>query len=155
MSSVHRKYYKFILTKNFDALNTKGGGNQVSLLNVVMDLKKCCNHPYLFPTAAMVTSSTGPSDKSSVQPDSLKVCFRLQTGSCEDAQRDVRRQLPDEGSWEADAPADDDEEVKERRTPSAHLLSGRRRHGGLYSTMNHENICPSRDILRIIRSARK
>lgn len=49
-----RKYYKFILTKNFEALNTKGGGNQVSLLNVVMDLKKCCNHPYLFPAAAIV-----------------------------------------------------------------------------------------------------
>lgn len=53
-----RKYYKFILTKNFEALNTKGGGNQVSLLNVVMDLKKCCNHPYLFPAAAMVRPHT-------------------------------------------------------------------------------------------------
>lgn len=55
--STCRKYYKFILTKNFEALNTKGGGNQVSLLNVVMDLKKCCNHPYLFPTAAIVIIS--------------------------------------------------------------------------------------------------
>uniref|UniRef100_A0A1A8HNV8 Chromodomain helicase DNA binding protein 4a n=1 Tax=Nothobranchius korthausae TaxID=1143690 RepID=A0A1A8HNV8_9TELE len=53
LSPMQKKYYKFILTKNFDALNTKGGGNQVSLLNVVMDLKKCCNHPYLFPGAAM------------------------------------------------------------------------------------------------------
>lgn len=50
-----RKYYKFILTRNFEALNTRGGGNQVSLLNVVMDLKKCCNHPYLFPAAATVS----------------------------------------------------------------------------------------------------
>ncbi|XP_033957567.1 chromodomain-helicase-DNA-binding protein 4 isoform X1 [Pseudochaenichthys georgianus] len=53
LSPMQKKYYKFILTRNFDALNTRGGGNQVSLLNVVMDLKKCCNHPYLFPTAAM------------------------------------------------------------------------------------------------------
>ncbi len=53
-----RKYYKYILTRNFDALNTRGGGNQVSLLNVVMDLKKCCNHPYLFPTAANVSFLT-------------------------------------------------------------------------------------------------
>ncbi|KAM9385141.1 chromodomain-helicase-DNA-binding protein 4a isoform 2-T2 [Pholidichthys leucotaenia] len=53
LSPMQKKYYKFILTKNFGALNTKGGGNQVSLLNVVMDLKKCCNHPYLFPAAAM------------------------------------------------------------------------------------------------------
>lgn len=53
-----RKYYKFILTRNFEALNTRGGGNQVSLLNVVMDLKKCCNHPYLFPAAATVRSKS-------------------------------------------------------------------------------------------------
>lgn len=52
--SPNRKYYKYILTRNFEALNARGGGNQVSLLNVVMDLKKCCNHPYLFPVAAMV-----------------------------------------------------------------------------------------------------
>lgn len=52
--STCRKYYKFILTRNFEALNSKGGGNQVSLLNIMMDLKKCCNHPYLFPVAAVV-----------------------------------------------------------------------------------------------------
>uniref|UniRef100_A0A3Q4BD34 Uncharacterized protein n=1 Tax=Mola mola TaxID=94237 RepID=A0A3Q4BD34_MOLML len=34
-----QKYYKLILTKNFEALNSKGGGNQVSLLNIMMDLK--------------------------------------------------------------------------------------------------------------------
>lgn len=50
---MQKKYYKYILTRNFEALNARGGGNQVSLLNVVMDLKKCCNHPYLFPVAAM------------------------------------------------------------------------------------------------------
>ena len=46
-----RKFYKYILTKNFDALNARGS-QQVSLLNIVMELKKCCNHPYLFSTAA-------------------------------------------------------------------------------------------------------
>uniref|UniRef100_A0AAY4DS71 DNA helicase n=1 Tax=Denticeps clupeoides TaxID=299321 RepID=A0AAY4DS71_9TELE len=53
LSPMQKKYYKFILTRNFEALNTRGGGHQVSLLNVVMDLKKCCNHPYLFPTASL------------------------------------------------------------------------------------------------------
>ncbi|CAM9739922.1 unnamed protein product [Bubo scandiacus] len=52
LSQMQKKYYKFILTRNFEALNSKGGGNQVSLLNIMMDLKKCCNHPYLFPVAA-------------------------------------------------------------------------------------------------------
>ncbi|CAG2163515.1 unnamed protein product, partial [Oppiella nova] len=51
LAPLQKKYYKFILTRNFEALNIKGGGKQVSLLNIVMDLKKCCNHPYLFPTA--------------------------------------------------------------------------------------------------------
>uniref|UniRef100_A0A672JA51 Uncharacterized protein n=1 Tax=Salarias fasciatus TaxID=181472 RepID=A0A672JA51_SALFA len=53
LSPMQKKYYKFILTRNFEALNSKGGGNQVSLLNIMMDLKKCCNHPYLFPVAAV------------------------------------------------------------------------------------------------------
>ena len=49
-----RKYYRWILTRNFEKLNTRGS-QPVSLLNVMMDLKKCCNHPYLFPTAQQVT----------------------------------------------------------------------------------------------------
>ncbi|XP_040202752.1 chromodomain-helicase-DNA-binding protein 3 isoform X4 [Rana temporaria] len=53
LSPIQKKYYKFILTRNFEALNSRGGGNQVSLLNIMMDLKKCCNHPYLFPAASM------------------------------------------------------------------------------------------------------
>ncbi|KAG5886139.1 hypothetical protein JTB14_011385 [Gonioctena quinquepunctata] len=52
LSLMQKKYYKYILTRNFEALNPKGGGQQVSLLNIMMDLKKCCNHPYLFPAAA-------------------------------------------------------------------------------------------------------
>ncbi|XP_072036512.1 chromodomain-helicase-DNA-binding protein 5-like isoform X3 [Amphiura filiformis] len=53
LSPMQKKYYKYILTRNFEALNTKSGGSSVSLLNIMMDLKKCANHPYLFPTAAM------------------------------------------------------------------------------------------------------
>ena len=52
LAPMQKKYYKYILTRNFEALNAKGGGHQVSLVNIMMDLKKCCNHPYLFPAAA-------------------------------------------------------------------------------------------------------
>lgn len=52
LSPMQKKYYKYILTRNYEALNPKSGGQAVSLLNVMMDLKKCCNHPYLFPAAA-------------------------------------------------------------------------------------------------------
>ncbi|XP_028856900.1 chromodomain-helicase-DNA-binding protein 3 isoform X3 [Denticeps clupeoides] len=58
LSPMQKKYYKYILTRNFEALNSKGGGNQVSLLNIMMDLKKCCNHPYLFPVASMEAPKT-------------------------------------------------------------------------------------------------
>lgn len=49
LSPIQKKYYRAILTKNFEALNVKGGGPQISLLNIVMELKKCANHPYLLP----------------------------------------------------------------------------------------------------------
>eukprot|EP01105_Mastigella_eilhardi_P006365 TRINITY_DN1796_c0_g1_i3.p1 TRINITY_DN1796_c0_g1~~TRINITY_DN1796_c0_g1_i3.p1 ORF type:complete len:1271 (+),score=382.42 TRINITY_DN1796_c0_g1_i3:220-3813(+) len=49
---LQRMYYKWIITHNFTALNknVKGEG-KTSLLNVVVELKKLCNHPYLFPNA--------------------------------------------------------------------------------------------------------
>ena len=131
-----RKYYKFILTKNFEALNTKGGGNQVSLLNVVMDLKKCCNHPYLFPAAAMVQNPSCFSEgllrsrrrRTFITHVGVHRAWMfdwfLPTGSSKDAQRDVRRRRSGQRSRETDAAAEDDEEAEERRTQSSHLLTG-------------------------------
>ncbi|KAK9502140.1 hypothetical protein O3M35_012729 [Rhynocoris fuscipes] len=66
LSPMQKKYYKYILTRNFEALNPKGGGQQVSLLNIMMDLKKCCNHPYLFPAAAQ-EAPLGPNGAYDVQ----------------------------------------------------------------------------------------
>uniref|UniRef100_A0A146KVC0 Chromodomain-helicase-DNA-binding protein Mi-2 n=2 Tax=Lygus hesperus TaxID=30085 RepID=A0A146KVC0_LYGHE len=66
LSPMQKKYYKYILTRNFEALNPKGGGQQVSLLNIMMDLKKCCNHPYLFPAAAQ-EAALGPNGAYDVQ----------------------------------------------------------------------------------------
>ncbi|GMH36548.1 hypothetical protein BSKO_04416 [Bryopsis sp. KO-2023] len=53
MSPMQRQYYKWVLGKNFEELN-KGasGGGHVSLLNIICELKKCCNHPFLFESAA-------------------------------------------------------------------------------------------------------
>ncbi|KAK9788572.1 hypothetical protein WJX73_002856 [Symbiochloris irregularis] len=52
MTPLQKQYYKWILTRNFKELNkgTKGGA-QVSLLNIITELKKCCNHPFLFDSA--------------------------------------------------------------------------------------------------------
>ena len=59
LTPFQKKYYKYILTKNFEALNMKGSA-PVSLLNIMMELKKCCNHPYLFATAAEEATRVPP-----------------------------------------------------------------------------------------------
>lgn len=48
LTRIQKKYYKAILERNFDHL--RGGGtskNLPSLLNIMMELRKCCNHPFL------------------------------------------------------------------------------------------------------------
>lgn len=80
-----RKYYKLILTKNFEALNSKGGGNQVSLLNIMMDLKKCCNHPYLFPVASMVRTDNNNDNSLCLITDSI-ICFASFQAVCSELQ---------------------------------------------------------------------
>ncbi|GAA5902083.1 hypothetical protein JCM5296_006600 [Sporobolomyces johnsonii] len=46
MSNMQTWWYKNILTRNYAALS--GADQQVSLLNIAMELKKASNHPYLF-----------------------------------------------------------------------------------------------------------
>jgi chromodomain-helicase-DNA-binding protein 1 len=46
LSSIQLEYYQNIITKNFAELN-KAGQKQLSLLNVMMELKKVSNHPFL------------------------------------------------------------------------------------------------------------
>ncbi|KAL3687398.1 hypothetical protein R1sor_013707 [Riccia sorocarpa] len=47
MNSVQSEYYKALLTKNY--LLLRNGAKQQSMLNIVMQLRKVCNHPYLIP----------------------------------------------------------------------------------------------------------
>ena len=51
LSDVQLEYYKNILTRNYAALNAGAKGQKQSLLNVMMELKKASNHPFLFPNA--------------------------------------------------------------------------------------------------------
>ncbi|KAI0177130.1 SNF2 super family protein [Pestalotiopsis sp. NC0098] len=51
LSDVQLEYYKNILTRNYAALNEGNTGQKQSLLNIVMELKKVSNHPYMFPGA--------------------------------------------------------------------------------------------------------
>ncbi|ODV97027.1 hypothetical protein PACTADRAFT_1610 [Pachysolen tannophilus NRRL Y-2460] len=50
MSDMQRRWYQSILEKDIDAVNGANGKREskTRLLNIVMQLRKCCNHPYLF-----------------------------------------------------------------------------------------------------------
>ncbi|RAO68682.1 uncharacterized protein BHQ10_004694 [Talaromyces amestolkiae] len=50
MSDMQVKWYQKILEKDIDAVNGAAGKREskTRLLNIVMQLRKCCNHPYLF-----------------------------------------------------------------------------------------------------------
>ena len=57
LTNIQKKYYRAILEKNFSFLSKGGvgggsggggaGPNVPNLLNTMMELRKCCNHPYL------------------------------------------------------------------------------------------------------------
>ncbi|KAH8148692.1 uncharacterized protein LAJ45_07403 [Morchella importuna] len=51
LSDIQTEYYKNIITRNYAALNAGATGPKQSLLNIVMELKKASNHPFMFPSA--------------------------------------------------------------------------------------------------------
>ena len=51
LADVQRTHYKNIITRNYTALNQGAKGPKQSLLNIVMELRKASNHPFMFETA--------------------------------------------------------------------------------------------------------
>ncbi|KAB5536493.1 CHD1-like protein [Coniochaeta sp. 2T2.1] len=48
LADIQLEYYKNILTRNYAALSDASNGHKQSLLNIMMELKKVSNHPYMF-----------------------------------------------------------------------------------------------------------
>jgi len=48
LTRMQQTWYKRVLSKDAAALNSLGGADKVRLLNILMQLRKVCNHPYLF-----------------------------------------------------------------------------------------------------------
>ncbi|XP_031550358.1 SWI/SNF-related matrix-associated actin-dependent regulator of chromatin subfamily A member 5-like [Actinia tenebrosa] len=48
LTKMQRKWYTKILMKDIDVVNGAGKTDKMRLLNILMQLRKCCNHPYLF-----------------------------------------------------------------------------------------------------------
>lgn len=46
MSKVQKQLYKQLLLRDIDSIS--GKGSRTAVLNIVMQLRKCCGHPYLF-----------------------------------------------------------------------------------------------------------
>ncbi|KAG7468199.1 hypothetical protein MATL_G00140300 [Megalops atlanticus] len=47
MTAQQKQFYKWILTRNYRALSKGTRGSSSGFLNIVMELKKCCNHSFL------------------------------------------------------------------------------------------------------------
>jgi len=48
LTAMQQEWYTKLLRKDAHELNSLGGPDKVRLLNILMQLRKCCNHPYLF-----------------------------------------------------------------------------------------------------------
>ena len=48
LSKMQREWYTKILMKDIDIVNGAGKSDKMRLLNILMQLRKCANHPYLF-----------------------------------------------------------------------------------------------------------
>ncbi|RMX56153.1 hypothetical protein pdam_00012086 [Pocillopora damicornis] len=48
MTDLQKRYYKAILLKDLDAFNSASGFMKTRLMNILIQLRKCINHPYLF-----------------------------------------------------------------------------------------------------------
>ena len=69
MTTIQKQYYKWILTKNFHALLKGRKGSTSTFLNIVVELKKCCNH-------AMLTKPPDDEMQVPTQEDALKELLR-------------------------------------------------------------------------------
>lgn len=48
LTKQQKQLYAKIIKGNIQTVNSVGSKDRIQLLNVLMQLKKCCNHPYLF-----------------------------------------------------------------------------------------------------------
>ncbi|MEQ2161921.1 choline dehydrogenase 2, partial [Goodea atripinnis] len=69
MSAQQKQFYKWILTRNYKALAKGTRGSSSGFLNIVMELKKCCNHSFLIKQPEEGEGET--------QLESLQVCLIL------------------------------------------------------------------------------
>lgn len=73
LSEMQRFYYKALLTKDHAAIDGSGPGSYSKLTNLLMQLRKCCNHPFQFPGAE------GPNPDDTDAADIVAASGKMQT----------------------------------------------------------------------------
>ncbi|KAF3854783.1 hypothetical protein F7725_022838, partial [Dissostichus mawsoni] len=73
MTAQQKQYYKWILTRNYRALYKGPRGSSSGFLNIVMELKKCCNHSFLIKQPEEVENETQKEHMQSVVRGSGKL----------------------------------------------------------------------------------
>lgn len=48
MSKMQKQLYKKLLLRDIESITSANSKNRTTILNIVMQLRKCCGHPYLF-----------------------------------------------------------------------------------------------------------
>lgn len=48
MSKMQKRLYRQLLLRDIDSITSTNNSNRTAVLNIVMQLRKCCGHPYLF-----------------------------------------------------------------------------------------------------------
>uniref|UniRef100_A0A8C2XSK1 Chromodomain helicase DNA binding protein 2 n=1 Tax=Cyclopterus lumpus TaxID=8103 RepID=A0A8C2XSK1_CYCLU len=73
MTAQQKQFYKWILTRNYRALYKGPRGSSSGFLNIVMELKKCCNHSFLIKQPEDVDTETQQEHMQSVVRGSGKL----------------------------------------------------------------------------------
>jgi SNF2 family DNA or RNA helicase len=82
MAPMQRKYYRWVITRNFAELNRGLKGQaQSTLSNIVVELKKVCNHPFLYQSAeeqarSMAVQQAGSGDVKAINELLLDTLIR-------------------------------------------------------------------------------
>ena len=69
MSLAQKQYYRWILGRNYKALSKGVKGSITGFINIVMELKKCCNHTWI--VRSPDEGEAGGGDKLQVGEDGL------------------------------------------------------------------------------------
>uniref|UniRef100_A0A3P8XUJ7 DNA helicase n=1 Tax=Esox lucius TaxID=8010 RepID=A0A3P8XUJ7_ESOLU len=80
LTDLQKKYYRAILERNWGFLKQNKSGQLPNLINILMELRKCCNHPFLVQGAEEVIVSQLRTTLDPLSPDFSLQCLVQSAG---------------------------------------------------------------------------